>query len=83
MKRFYSLCFGQRPDVELYDLQKDPAQLTNVASQPEYASTRAELTWQVREWMKQTQDPRVDPGYDGWDKFPYFGGTPRAKDAGR
>jgi arylsulfatase A-like enzyme len=79
MKRFYNLSFGQRPDVELFDLQNDPAQLTNVAGKPEYASTRAELTWQIHEWMKQTHDPRVDPGYDGWDKFPYFGSKPKEK----
>jgi hypothetical protein len=23
--------------------------------------------------MKQTHDPRVNPAYDGWDKFPYYG----------
>jgi arylsulfatase A-like enzyme len=77
MKRFYQLNFGKRPAVELYDLQKDPAQLDNVSDVPEYASIRAELTWQLQQWMKETNDPRVDPGYDGWDKFPYYGG--RAK----
>jgi hypothetical protein len=29
--------------------------------------------------MKETADPRVDPGYDGWDRHPYFGGRPRGK----
>jgi hypothetical protein len=28
--------------------------------------------------MGKTQEPRVDPTYDAWDKFPYLGKpTPR------
>ena len=28
----------------------------------------------VEQWMRETADPRVDPSYDAWDKYPYFGG---------
>jgi hypothetical protein len=29
--------------------------------------------------MKDTNDPRVDPNYDAWDRYKYFGGKARAK----
>jgi hypothetical protein len=34
----------------------------------------------VDEWMKQTHDPRVDPTYDGWDTFPYYGKPSKARE---
>ena len=75
--KYIALIFGKRPAEELYDLRSDPTQLTNVASQPAYAGALKQLRARVDEWMKQTHDPRVDPAYDGFDTFPYYGkGTP-------
>jgi arylsulfatase A-like enzyme len=74
MKRFYELNFAKRPAEELFDLRKDPHQLVNVAGRPEHAASKRELRARVERWMHDTADPRVDPNYDGWDKFPYFGG---------
>ena len=71
------LIFGKRPAEELYDLRNDPHQLTNVAEKPEYADALKRLRARVDEWMKQTHDPRVDPAYDGWDTFPYYGKSSR------
>jgi len=74
---YAALIFGKRPAEELYDLHNDPYQLTNVASQPTYTNALKQLRARVDEWMKQTHDPRVDPAYDGFDTFPYYGkGTP-------
>ncbi len=73
-RRFYELSFAKRPPEELYDLRRDPDQLTNVAAEPAYASQRAAMRSRVEAWMQQTQDPRVDPKYDAWDEYPYFGG---------
>ena len=74
IRRFYELNFGKRPSEELFDLQEDPHQLTNVADRSEYAKTKRELHRRVEKWMQDTADPRVDPNYDAWDKYPYFGG---------
>jgi arylsulfatase A-like enzyme len=71
--RFISLTFNKRPSEELYDLRNDPHQLTNVADKSEYAAPLKKLRARVDEWMKETSDPRVDPAYDEWDKFPYYG----------
>ncbi|GEP45575.1 sulfatase family protein [Brevifollis gellanilyticus] len=68
-----ALIFGKRPAEELYDLRKDPHQISNVAADASHAETLKRLRARVDEWMKQTNDPRVDPAYDGWDKFPYYG----------
>ena len=75
IRPFHELNFGKRPGEELYDLRKDPNQLNNVANDPAYAEVRRDLRARVETWMRETGDPRVDPAYDEWDKFPYFGGS--------
>jgi arylsulfatase A-like enzyme len=77
MKPFFELCFAKRPAEELYDLRSDPDQVKNLASDPAMAETKALLASQVDAWMRETADPRVDPAFDAWDKYPYFGGPPR------
>ncbi len=74
MKPFFDLNFGMRPEIELFDLQKDSYQLTNLAGKPEYATVERELRSRVEKWMQDTHDPRVDPKNDSWDQYPYFGG---------
>jgi arylsulfatase A-like enzyme len=76
MQRFFALCCKKRPAEELYDLRKDRDQINNVAADAGYAAKKRELSALVDAWMKETQDPRVDPKYDEFDKYPYFGGGP-------
>lgn len=71
--KYIALIFGKRPAEELYDLSKDPAQIHNIADQPEYADSLQQLRARVDQWMKETDDPRLDPAYDEWDRFPYYG----------
>jgi N-sulfoglucosamine sulfohydrolase len=73
MARFFRLAFGKRPADELYDLSKDPDELTNVANQPDYAAAKQKLRAELAQWMKKTADPRASVDDDRWDKFPYFG----------
>lgn len=73
MQRYFDLNFAKRPAAELYDLRSDPDQLVNVAGQSEYAAALRELHTRVEDWMRDTADPRVDPTYDAWDEYPYFG----------
>ena len=79
MKPFFELCFAKRPAEELYDLRSDPDQIKNLASDPALAETKAKLASQVDAWMRETADPRVDPAFDAWDKYPYFGGKAKAE----
>jgi N-sulfoglucosamine sulfohydrolase len=39
-KWHYNMAFGKRPAMELYDLQKDPDQIHNIANNPEYATQK-------------------------------------------
>lgn len=45
-----------RPMEELYDLQADPDELTNVADSPDYRNEVPEFRERLFEWMRQTGD---------------------------
>jgi N-sulfoglucosamine sulfohydrolase len=74
VRRLFELAFGKRPAEELYDLQKDPGQLNNVADQPQYAKARKELADALMAELKTTKDPRVLGKGDVFDQYPYYGG---------
>jgi len=74
MQRLFALSFKKRPAEELYDLSNDPEQLVNVAAQPALASAKKQMSDRVDAWMKETADPRLDPKFDDFDKYPYYGG---------
>ncbi len=73
IRPFFELNFGKRPEEELYDLRSDPNQLVNVAANSDYSQTRDELRARVEKWMRDTEDPRVNPSYDEFDTFRYYG----------
>lgn len=47
------------PVVELYDLEKDPNEFTNVAADPEYADAYHKLTNLLWDWMEEVDDPSL------------------------
>ena len=47
----------RRPEHQLYDLEKDPLEMNDVAGSPEYAEALAELSDMVEQWMGKTDDP--------------------------
>jgi arylsulfatase A-like enzyme len=62
-REHFEWAYGKRPGEELYDLQRDPHQTTNVAAAPAYARQRAQLEQQLLNELKRTGDPRlVDDG---------------------
>ncbi|MCK5693552.1 MAG: sulfatase-like hydrolase/transferase, partial [Bacteroidales bacterium] len=73
----YNLAFGKRPSEELYDCQKDPEQLVNLAGDPDYAEIKEKLSSQLMEQLVATGDPRVLGGGDEFDEVPYLGMGPR------
>ena len=46
-----------RPRYEMYDLQKDPDELVNVADDPNHKATFTKLAEQLKEYQRQTRDP--------------------------
>jgi len=77
VKKLYDLAFAKRPAEELYDLEKDPDQLNNVADDPAYAEAKKRLAGELTAYLKKTGDPREHGAGDKFDKYPYYGGSPR------
>jgi hypothetical protein len=77
---FFELAMANRPAEELYDLRRDPDQLTNVAGQSAHRAAQQRLRADLDRWMRTTGDPRATADDDRWDRFPYYGQP--AKSAG-
>ena len=58
-KRWAKLVFSQKPPEELYDLNRDPQQLTNLADSPEYARTQDLLRRRLTAELIRSNDPRA------------------------
>ena len=71
-RSLFELAFSKRPAEELYDLDADPHQIDNVAKNPDYESTRAELSAQLQEYLRSTGDPREVGGAMKWEQAQYF-----------
>src|SRR5262249_22417830 len=54
--------YANKPAEELYDLDKDPFELNNVAADPAYAKPLAELREKVKQWrLQQGEDLNKAP----------------------
>jgi N-sulfoglucosamine sulfohydrolase len=67
------LSFEKRPSEELYDLQKDPDQLINVADRTEYATQKSRLKEALEAWRQATSDPQLGGDLGVFDRYPYLG----------
>jgi arylsulfatase A-like enzyme len=73
VKPFFDLGMGKRPGEELFDVEKDPDQLHNLAYDSAYKEIKAKLASQMKEYLVKTNDPREVGGDTGlWDRAPYF-----------
>ncbi|TKC63755.1 sulfatase [Pedobacter hiemivivus] len=73
VKPFFELAMGKRPAEELFDINKDPDQLHNLAADPAYAKIKQKLAVQMRDYLVKTQDPRETGGDTKvWDTADYF-----------
>jgi N-sulfoglucosamine sulfohydrolase len=55
--------YRQPSEFELYDLEKDPCERSNLAENPEYATVLASLKNDLKNWQSETEDPFADPVY--------------------
>jgi len=74
VKPLFELAFGKRPAEELYDLNKDPNQMNNVAANAEYAKIKNKLASLLTAELKATKDPRILDKGDVFDNYPYYYG---------
>ena len=70
-KKYYDYAFAKRPGEELYDLRNDPDQITNVAGDSKYDSTRQEMSARLIEILKAANDPRVTGDGGTFDRPPF------------
>jgi arylsulfatase A-like enzyme len=69
----WSLSFEKRPGEELYDLQKDPDQLVNIAANPAYAKQKEQLKASLQTCRQATSDPQLAGDAKVFDRYPYLG----------
>ncbi len=66
----YVNLFGDlRPQVELFNVNNDPACLINLALQTKYKKQTQSLKSELLNYLKTTNDPRMS-GNDSFDKYP-------------
>ena len=76
-RRLYNAAFAKRPEIELYDLRKDPHQLNNVASVVKYRVMIQLMSGTLERELKKRGDPRATGEVIDFDAFPYLGGAPK------
>jgi len=75
----FNYAFGQRPEEELYDLSKDPAQTINVAAEPGYAEVKNQMAAELLAKLTAVGDPRVTADPVPFEHAPFTGDTKTAK----
>lgn len=64
---------AKKPEFELYDLEKDPHELNNLADDPAHAEVKTELLAEINRWRKEVKDIGVTDEFrkGGWSaKYP-------------
>jgi N-sulfoglucosamine sulfohydrolase len=69
--REWNLCFGLRPEEELYNLGADPQCMNNLAGNNAYNPVRDRLKEQLFNELKAQDDPRITGKGDVFDNYPY------------
>jgi len=67
--RYFHLAVDKRSDWELFDVEKDPGCLTNLADDPNYAKIKQELSDQLIQHLLATGDPRILDGGDIYETY--------------
>lgn len=59
MKIYFDWAHAKRPEFELFDINKDPYNLTNLAGNSEFAAIEKELKDVLMAELRKTEDPRI------------------------
>ena len=65
------LTLGLRPEEELYAVGQDPDHLSNLSSDPNYASVKKELSEKLMKTLLETDDPRVVEDPPRYERSPF------------
>ena len=69
--KYYLSAFGKRPADALYDINKDPDCVNNLADLPEYKEIIEELSAKMIKVLTEQEDPRVLGNGDIFDYYPH------------
>lgn len=69
--RHWQLAFGKRPAEELYQINKDPYCMKNLASDKSFSQIKAKLRKQMEQELKSQQDPRMEGKGHVFDQYRY------------
>jgi N-sulfoglucosamine sulfohydrolase len=56
-KHYKLIRYPEAKEVQLFDLKKDPWETKDLAEDPAYANTLADMDKKLAWWMKETSDP--------------------------
>jgi len=70
---YFEMNFDKRPEHELYNIQKDPHCINNLAVLPEYAGQISKLRSQMEAELIAQGDPRTLGQGDVFDHYIYYG----------
>ena len=72
-EKYFEMAVGKRPEYELYDVEKDPYCLDNLAASPEFTGILDQMKDIVLQELKTTEDPRVvGPNKELFDTYPRY-----------
>ncbi len=74
IRKYYELSFARRPAEELYDVERDPEQVKNLAGLKEYEQVKSGLCSRLMAELKTTADPRATGEPVRFDDYPYRAG---------
>jgi N-sulfoglucosamine sulfohydrolase len=59
---------ANKPEIELYDVVKDPYELNNLADDPKYLTVKKEMISRLMEWRETVKDPGISTEFrkGGW-----------------
>ena len=70
VKPFFEHAYGKRPREELYDMNRDPDQMKNLAQDPAYAKTVRKLRSRLMNYLSDHNDPRLEDGGNFFETSP-------------
>ena len=70
LPEFKKMSVGKRPEFELFDVEKDPYTMKNLADSEEYKEIKAKLLKQLHDQLKKDGDPRMFGKGDIFESYP-------------
>ena len=79
VEEMVQLTLGLRPEEELYDVERDPDHMNNLAGDKNYEAVRKELADKMFNLLRESGDPRVTQEIPHYESAPYAGDSSTGK----